>query len=81
MVSGLTLVQLTVDGAMRARVLSLYGLLFRGGPAVGAVAMGAASDWVGLRLPLAIGAVAMLALLAWTSGRLPRLATAFEARG
>lgn len=80
-VSGLTLVQLTVDGAMRARVLSLYGLLFRGGPAVGAVAMGAASDWVGLRLPLAIGAVAMLALLAWTSGRLPRLATAFEARG
>ena len=61
---------------MRARLLGLYGLLFRGGPAVGA-----ASDRVDLRLPLAAGAVAMLALLAWTAGRLPRLATAFEARG
>ena len=63
-------------------MLSLYGLLFRGGPAVGAVAMmGAGSDRVGLRLPLAAGAVAMLTLLAWSAGRPPRLATAFEARG
>lgn len=80
-VSGLTLVQLSVDSAMRGRVLSLYGLLFRGGPAVGALAMGAVSDWVGLRWPLAIGAVVMLALLLMATGRLPRLATAFEVPG
>ena len=78
-VSGLTLVQLTVASAMRARVLSLYGLLFRGGPAVGAVAMGAASDLVGLRWPVAAGAAVMLALLLGAMGRLPRFATAFEA--
>ena len=78
-VSGLTLVQLTVASAMRARVLSLYGLLFRGGPAVGAVAMGAASDLVGLRWPVAVGTAVMLALLLGAMGRLPRFATAFEA--
>ena len=77
--SGLTLVQLTVASAMRARVLSLYGLLFRGGPAVGAVAMGAASDLVGLRWPVAVGAAVMLALLLGAMGRLPRFATAVEA--
>ncbi len=80
-VSGLTLVQLSVDSAVRGRVLSLYGLLFRGGPAVGALAMGAMSDQVGLRWPLAAGAALMLALLLWAAGRLPRLATAFETRG
>ena len=50
-VSGLTLIRLTVDSAMRARMFSLYGRPFRGGPA-----MGATSDRVGLRLPLAAGA-------------------------
>ena len=57
-----TLIQLSVDGAVRGRVLSLYGLIFRGGPALGALAMGAASELAGLRLPLAAGALAMLAL-------------------
>lgn len=80
-VSGLTLVQLSVDSAMRGRVLSLYGLLFRGGPAIGAVAMGAMSDQMGLRWPLAFGALATLALLLWITARVPRLATAFEAPG
>ena len=58
-----TLIQITVTDAMRGRVLSLYGLIFRGGPAVGALAIGAASEWVGLQAPLAAGAA--LALLAW----------------
>ena len=31
-----TLMQHVVDGAMRGRVMSLYGLIHRGGPAVGA---------------------------------------------
>ncbi len=80
-VSGQTLIQLTVDSEMRGRVLSLYGLLFRGGPAVGALVMGAVSDWVGLRWPLATGAALMLLLLFWITGRRPRLAAAFETRG
>jgi len=48
---------------MRGRVLSLYGIIFRGGPAVGALIMGFASERAGLRPPLAIGA--LLAVLAW----------------
>lgn len=57
-----TLLQLSVEGALRGRVMSLYGLIFRGGPALGALAMGALSELVGLRWPLAGGA--LLAALA-----------------
>ncbi len=51
-----TLLQLAVEGRLRGRVLSLYGLIFRGGPALGALVMGALSEVFGLRLPLAAGA-------------------------
>lgn len=52
-----TLLQLDVDGDMRGRVLSLYGLIIRGGPAIGALTMGWAAEYSGLRWPLAAGAV------------------------
>ena len=58
-----TLLQLAVDGALRGRVMAFYGLIFRGGPALGALAMGTASEAAGLRLPLAAGV--LLACLAW----------------
>ncbi len=56
-----TLIQITVDEAVRGRVLSLFGLIFRGGPALGALIIGAASELVGLQAPLAAGAVLGLA--------------------
>jgi predicted MFS family arabinose efflux permease len=60
-----TLMQTSVEEAMRGRVLSLFGLIFRGGPAVGALVMGAASEAIGLQAPLAIGCViGLLAALA-----------------
>jgi MFS family permease len=52
-----TLMQTSVDDAVRGRVLSLFGLVFRSGPAIGALIMGLASELVGLRWPLAIGAL------------------------
>ena len=58
-----TLIQMAVADGVRGRVLGLYGLIFRGGPALGALAIGVASEWVGLQWPLAAGAG--LALLAW----------------
>jgi predicted MFS family arabinose efflux permease len=61
-----TLIQSAVEEHMRGRVLSLFGLIFRGGPALGALLMGAASELVGLQAPLAAGAllgVAACALL------------------
>ncbi len=59
-----TLIQLIVAPAMRGRVLALYGLIFRGGPALGAILMGALADHVGLALPVGVGAgvVAIAAL-------------------
>ena len=52
-----TLMQTSVDEAVRGRVLSLFGLVFRSGPAIGALLMGLASELVGLRWPLAIGSL------------------------
>lgn len=62
-VSMQTLLQMTVDGDLRGRVLSLYGIIFIGGPAAGALIMGALSESIGLRLPLAFGAI--LVMLMW----------------
>jgi predicted MFS family arabinose efflux permease len=52
-----TVLQTAVEEDMRGRVLSLFGLIFRGGPALGALAMGAASEILGLQAPLAAGAL------------------------
>ncbi len=57
------LIQTAVQGAMRGRIMSLYGLTWRGAPAVGALVIGAASSVFGLQVPLAAGAV--LCFVAW----------------
>jgi predicted MFS family arabinose efflux permease len=75
----MTLVQSAVDGNMRGRVLSLYGLVFRGGPAVGAFAMGFAAERIGLHIPVAVGALICIAMWAWVMRRLPRTASVLEA--
>jgi MFS family permease len=52
---------------MRGRVMSLYAMLPRGGPAVGAVLLGALADAIGLRLAVAIGGtVSLVAAVALT---------------
>lgn len=68
-----TLIQLHVAPDMRGRVLSLYGLIIRGGPAFGALAMGWVAEYAGLRLPLAGGAllVAIAAMAVWRKGPTP----------
>jgi MFS family permease len=57
-----TVLQTAVEERMRGRVLSLFGLIFRGGPALGALVMGVASEVFGLQAPLTVGA--LLGLLA-----------------
>src|SRR5207237_1852539 len=51
-----TLIQAAVDIRMRGRIMALYGMIFRAGPAGGAGLMGSGSGEVGVRLPLALGA-------------------------
>jgi predicted MFS family arabinose efflux permease len=60
-----TVLQDAVEEQMRGRVLSLFGLIFRGGPALGALAIGVASEAVGLSAPLAVGALLGLGAALW----------------
>jgi predicted MFS family arabinose efflux permease len=74
-----TLVQSAVDPAMRGRVMALYGMIFRGGPALGAVVTGAASSAFGLRLPVAAGALLCAAYWLWARLAQPAVARTLEA--
>ncbi len=60
-----TYIQLAVDGDMRGRVVSIYGLIFRGAPALGALGMGFASDYVGLTWPVLFGASIIILTSTW----------------
>ncbi|MGA8756172.1 MAG: MFS transporter [Stellaceae bacterium] len=73
-----TLIQASVDHAMSGRVMALYGMIFRAGPALGAVTIGTASAHFGLRLPLAIGAVLSIGFLALSLARRKSIAAALE---
>jgi MFS family permease len=73
-----TLIQAAVDSRMRGRVMALYGMIFRAGPAVGAVLIGTASEHLGLRLPLAIGALVSCAFWFVTRLHHKEIAAALE---
>lgn len=77
-VGSLTLLQAAVDSGIRARVLSLYGLIFRGGPSIGAIGLGAASEVLGLQLPVAVAAALVFLGAALAFARRRRLAAALE---
>jgi predicted MFS family arabinose efflux permease len=73
-----TLIQASTDRGMAGRVMALYGMIFRAGPALGAVVMGTASEHLGLRLPLAIGAVVSCACWALTLHRRRAIVASLE---
>jgi predicted MFS family arabinose efflux permease len=73
-----TLVQLASDRSMRGRVMGLYGLIFRGGPAIGALAASALSVQFGLRWPVVIGALLVIAAWLWAYLRRDRIAAALQ---
>ncbi|UUX51632.1 MFS transporter [Nisaea acidiphila] len=76
-----TLIQSAVDEHMRGRVIALYGMMFRGGPAIGSLTMGWVSDWAGLRLPLIVGCGLTVIALGWMVLRRNAIRDALEARG
>lgn len=73
-----TLLQNSAASAMVGRVLSLWGMITRAAPAMGALSYGAAAEFLGLQLPVLIGC--LLCGLAWllAYSRLPRMAPALE---
>ena len=58
-----TITQSVVSDGMRGRVMSLYTLIFRGTPAIGALALGAAADRMGL--PQVFATVAVMTACVW----------------
>lgn len=77
-VSNQTLIQSAVDPGVRGRVLSVYGMIAQAVPSLGTMAMGAAAEHLGLRLPVAAGAVVCLALWAWSWRLRAPMAAALE---
>lgn len=73
-----TLIQAAVEIGMRGRIMALYGMIFRAGPALGAVLMGSLSERFGLRLPLAVGAVVSCGFWAFTWAKQKRIADTLE---
>jgi predicted MFS family arabinose efflux permease len=73
-----TLIQASTDRAMAGRVMALYGMIFRAGPALGAVLTGTASVHFGLRLPLALGAAVSCACWALTLNRRRAIVASLE---
>jgi len=74
-----TLLQNSSSPIMVGRILSLWGMITRAAPAMGALIYGATSEFLGLQLPVLIGCA--LCGLAWlrASARLPRIAPVLEA--
>jgi predicted MFS family arabinose efflux permease len=50
---------------MRGRVMSLYGIIFRGAPALGALLLGMLSEVIGLQAALAIGGASTVLVALW----------------
>ena len=74
-----TLMQNSVDGGIRGRVLSLYGVLHRGAPALGALLMGIVGDIIGLQATLIGGALILsIPVLLWVMPRWNTLRPALE---
>ena len=73
-----TLLQTTIAPDMRGRVMSLYGMVARGGPSLGALTMGTMSEFLGLRGPLFGGAVLCFLLWVWAFARRERLTRLME---
>lgn len=73
-----TAIQVATDTNMRGRVMGLYGLIWRGSPALGALSAGAASAHFGLRLPIVFGALLVAAVWVWTYLSRARISAAME---
>jgi MFS family permease len=64
-----TLVQYSVDPVMRGRVMSIFMLIFRGMPALGALLIGIAAEFFGLQLAVAVAGAICAAGCVWAYRR------------
>lgn len=74
------LMQLAVDNHYRGRIMSLYLLIFRGTPAIGAVAIGLAAESLGLQWAFVIAAAACAVLFMAIAPSYRTIVNAIEVR-
>jgi MFS family permease len=77
-VSNQTLLQAAADPSMRGRVISNYGLVNQGVPAIGALVIGGIAEHTGLNVPVAVGAVLCIVAWAWAWRLRHRLSNSLE---
>lgn len=73
-----TLLQNTVDGHVRGRVMGLYGMAMRAGPAIGALALGALSERFGLQWTVFASAFCCGLAWLWAQARRKKWAVVLE---
>jgi MFS family permease len=74
----MVLMQSTLHGEVRGRVMSLWGLIFRGGPALGALIIGSAAELWGFRAPMLGATLLFFCVWAVIMPRRRALAAALE---
>ncbi len=77
-ISAQTLLQTATSSHMIGRVISLWGMIGRAAPALGAVIYGLLSEVIGLRIPVLVGATLGVGACLMAARRLPRIARALE---
>lgn len=77
-ISAQTLVQTAVAPVMRGRVMAFYGMIFRAGPALGALISGWLATRLGFRLPVAAGALVCILAWVWARVRIDAIREALE---
>lgn len=75
-----TLMQHAVDENLRGRVMSLYGMINRGAPALGALAMGAIAEVFGIRYAVAIGSAVCILVWIWVLPKTSALRSILETK-
>ncbi len=73
-----TLIQSATDPSLRGRMLSIWGLITRACPAIGALALGATGEAFGLRWPTMVAALLVLGVCAWGWARVRRMEAELE---
>ena len=77
-IGGQLLVQNTIHADVRGRVMSIWGIILRGGPASGAWAVGALANHSNLQFSLMIATSVFLGIWLWATPKISEMATNLE---
>lgn len=73
-----TTLQLSVETSIAGRILGLYSQIFRGAPAIGALMLGIASEYIGLTAATSGGTLIIFIVCLWTHRNRARLVASLQ---